>query len=135
MENFIFKLLHFISGIIPVTKYRHKLRYYTEYKIRILNGNIGKHSYVGFKQKYDKNLIEIGKYCSIPREVKLGLPNHPIDRLTSHPMTYYKSKYVPFYTIMIECIKENPSERPNIGEVYETVRLLESALLIISAIL
>ena len=44
-------------------------------------------------------------------------------------------KYVPFYTIMIECIKENPSERPNIGEVYEIVRLLESALLIISAIL
>ena len=44
-------------------------------------------------------------------------------------------KYNPFYTIMIECIREEPSERPNIGQVYETVELLEKALLILSAIL
>ena len=43
--------------------------------------------------------------------------------------------YSGFYGIMIECIKEDPTERPNIGEVYEVVKLLESALLILVAIL
>jgi len=43
--------------------------------------------------------------------------------------------YNSFYTIMIECIKEDPDERPNIGQVYETVKILEQALLILSVIL
>ena len=43
--------------------------------------------------------------------------------------------YSGFYGIMIECIKEDPTERPNIEEVYEVVKLLESALLILVAIL
>ena len=43
--------------------------------------------------------------------------------------------YIQFYGIMIECIKEEPTERPNIGQVYEIVKLLESALLIITSIL
>ena len=43
--------------------------------------------------------------------------------------------YEQFYAIMIECIKEDPEERPNITQVYEIVKLLESTLLILSAIL
>jgi serine/threonine protein kinase len=43
--------------------------------------------------------------------------------------------YEQFYGIMIECIKEYPNERPNIGQVFEIVKLLESALFILSAIL
>ena len=43
--------------------------------------------------------------------------------------------YEQFYGIMIECIKEDPNERPNIGQVLEIVKLLESALFILSAIL
>ena len=43
--------------------------------------------------------------------------------------------YNQFYGIMIECIKEDPDKRPNIGQVYEIVKLLESALFILSAIL
>ena len=43
--------------------------------------------------------------------------------------------YSGFYAIMIECIKEDPSNRPNIEEVYEIVKLLESGLLILAAIL
>jgi len=42
--------------------------------------------------------------------------------------------YEQFYTIMIECIKEDPEERPNIGQVYEIVKLLENALAILIAI-
>ena len=45
------------------------------------------------------------------------------------------SIYEQFYAIMIECIKEDPNERPNIEQVLEIVKLLESALLILSAIL
>lgn len=106
MQKFVFNILRFISGSIPITSIRHKLRYFAEYKIRLLDGIIGAHTYVGLKRKLDKNLVEIGKYCSIPREAKFGLPNHPIDRLTSHPMTYHESKYVPFYTD-IEVPKNN----------------------------
>ena len=43
--------------------------------------------------------------------------------------------YNSFYGIMIECIKEEPTERPNIEQVYEIVQILESGLLILSAIL
>ena len=43
--------------------------------------------------------------------------------------------YEPFYAIMIECIREDPKERPNIEQVYNTVKMLESALLILSLIL
>jgi len=42
--------------------------------------------------------------------------------------------YEQFYSIMIECIKEDPEERPNIGQVYEIVKLLENALAILIAI-
>ena len=43
--------------------------------------------------------------------------------------------YEQFYTIMIDCIKEEPKERPNIGQVYEIIKLLENALAILIAIL
>ena len=43
--------------------------------------------------------------------------------------------YNEFYGIMIECIKEEPTQRPNIGQVYEIVQMLEGALLILAAIL
>jgi serine/threonine protein kinase len=42
--------------------------------------------------------------------------------------------YSGFYAIMIECIKEEPTERPNIGQVYAIVQALEGALLILSTI-
>ena len=38
--------------------------------------------------------------------------------------------YNPFYAIMIECIKEDPEERPNIKQVYEIVQMLESLVLL-----
>ena len=43
--------------------------------------------------------------------------------------------YSDFYSIMIECIQEDPEKRPNIGQVYNIVQFLESALLILIAIL
>ena len=39
--------------------------------------------------------------------------------------------YNEFYHIMIECIKEDPTKRPNIEQVYEIVKFLETALLIL----
>ena len=36
--------------------------------------------------------------------------------------------YIQFYGIMIECIKEDPNKRPNIGQVFEIVKLLENDL-------
>ena len=47
---------------------------------------------------------------------------------------YYQELRI-LYGIMVECIKEDPTERPNIEEVYEIVKLLESGLLILAVIL
>ena len=41
--------------------------------------------------------------------------------------------YEQFYAIMIVCINEDPEERPNIEQVYEIVKSLESALFILIA--
>ena len=43
--------------------------------------------------------------------------------------------YNEFYGIMIACIREEPSERPNIEQVYEIVQMLEGALLILSVLI
>ena len=43
--------------------------------------------------------------------------------------------YNEFYGIMIACIREEPSQRPNIEQVYEIVQMLEGALLILSVLI
>ena len=45
------------------------------------------------------------------------------------------SYYAEFYSIMIDCIKEEPTERPNIRQVYEIVQLLEIPLLLLGSML
>lgn len=94
----IWNILICLSSIIPIKKYRKQLRYYAEYKKRLAKGVIGEHTYIGSDQPLIEGLVEIGKYCSIARETWIGLPEHPLNLLTSHPVAYYKSKFCPFYT-------------------------------------
>lgn len=56
------------------------------------NFKIGAFSYVGkgFKNQCD---LEIGKFCSIGEDVKIGANKHPIDRTSTSPFFYDKNFY------------------------------------------
>ncbi|MBE5667441.1 CatB-related O-acetyltransferase [Staphylococcus sp. SS251] len=74
----------------------HRLAYVTSSKFdgnnyvdrfcKIRNSHIGSYSYVGFSS--DFNNVEIGKYCSISSDVKIGLGKHPIHLFSSSPIFY-----------------------------------------------
>ena len=98
------KFLLLVSRFIPIRKYRLQLREagrryarIVEYKELIKNGNVGVHTYISKQKCPNKDRICIGKYCSIAREVKLGLSNHPTNFLTTHPFTYHDSEFVPYF--------------------------------------
>ena len=61
---------------------------------------IGKHTYINKYCLIDKNTVSIGRFCSIAYNVKIGLGNHPINWVSTHPFSYDK-KY--------KFIKENRS--------------------------
>jgi acetyltransferase-like isoleucine patch superfamily enzyme len=62
---------------------------------------IGRFSYVGEGFKYDSPL-KIGRFCSIARDVSIGVHNHPVDTFSSSPVFYAdylfgkKNKYKEF---------------------------------------
>ncbi|WP_158095461.1 CatB-related O-acetyltransferase [Massilimicrobiota sp. An134] len=64
-----------------------------EYYKKCFNIEIGKYTY-GFDSK--NTLIQsgtkIGKFCSIAPGVKIGLMNHPLNYLSTHPFLYYKNR-------------------------------------------
>ncbi|WP_272482092.1 CatB-related O-acetyltransferase [Thomasclavelia spiroformis] len=64
-----------------------------EYYKKCFNIDIGKYTY-GFDNK--DTLIQpgtkIGKFCSIATGVKIGLMNHPLNYLSTHPFLYYKNR-------------------------------------------
>jgi acetyltransferase-like isoleucine patch superfamily enzyme len=76
----------------------------------IVNTTIDNFSYVS------KNTIilysDIGKFCSIASGVKINLPNHPINFISTHPI-FYSRIYKKFNKIEIS--KYNESNRVTIG--------------------
>src|SRR5699024_9720674 len=61
---------------------------------KIRNSHFGMYSYVGFRG--DFNNIEIGNYCSISSDVKIGLGKHPTHLFSSSPVFYSNNN--PFNT-------------------------------------
>ena len=53
------------------------------------NCKIGKYSYINPNTFVDDN-TEIGRFCSISRNVMIGLGNHRLDGITTHPIGYSK---------------------------------------------
>ncbi len=47
---------------------------------------IGRHSYMNGGMV--RNHVEIGRYCSIGRNVTIGAGDHPLDALTTHPNAF-----------------------------------------------
>jgi phosphonate metabolism protein (transferase hexapeptide repeat family) len=54
---------------------------------------LGDYSYVGQRCMIGDTVI--GKFCAIAAEVRIGAPNHPIDRPSLHRFTYVPEYYVP----------------------------------------
>ncbi len=52
---------------------------------------IGKYSY-GYNLSRIAKGTKIGSFCSIAFGVSIGLMNHPIENVSSHPFLYYKSR-------------------------------------------
>ncbi|UXU65318.1 CatB-related O-acetyltransferase [Staphylococcus agnetis] len=59
---------------------------YIDRLCKIRNCHFGKYSYVGFES--DFNNVEIGHYCSISSNVKMGLGKHPTHLFSSSPVFY-----------------------------------------------
>jgi len=53
---------------------------------KICNASLGRHTYV---QKYSNiNNASIGSFCSIGPNVNIGLGQHPVDQVSTHPAFY-----------------------------------------------
>ncbi|WP_081108168.1 CatB-related O-acetyltransferase [Staphylococcus kloosii] len=59
---------------------------YVDRLCRIRNTSFGKYSYIGYNS--DLNNVQIGNYCSISSDVKVGLGNHPIAFFSTSPVFY-----------------------------------------------
>lgn len=97
-------ILKILAKICPIKKARHYLKILAdqqkriaEYRIMLRDCNVGEHTYISGYKRPRKEYVTIGKYCSIAREVKLGLGNHPSHLLSTHPFVYYNSEFVPFF--------------------------------------
>ena len=119
------KLIKLLSKIIPTKKYRHKFKNMAQQNQRILeykevlrDCNVGEHTHIGSGSKPDPDYVKIGKYCSIAREVKLGLGNHPSNMLTTHPFAYCSSEFVPFYVDI-----KTPKDRIIPVEIYKQINI------------
>ena len=98
------KILKFILKFTIIKKQRRVIQQKILNKTRIIDykklieqGNVGEHTYVATQYGANKDYVKIGKYCSIAREVALGLGNHPTHLLTSHSIAYHSGDYTPFY--------------------------------------
>lgn len=78
--------------------------------VKVINSTIGSHSFI------QKNTVvinsSIGRFCSIADNIHIGLGQHPIDQVSSHPAFYSvnqpiaktfsdKNSYTPFKPISI----------------------------------
>ena len=62
-----------------------------EYGSHILAQEIGDYTYINKYSLLDKNVLSIGKYCSVAYNVRIGLGGHPTDWLSTHPFAYQES--------------------------------------------
>ncbi len=124
MRYFIKKIYYLINFIFYTIKFsKSKLYFPSIFKksifgtnvivssnCEIVNTTIDNFSYVS------KNTIilntDIGKFCSIASGVKINLPNHPINFVSTHPI-FYSNTYTKLNKIEIS--KFNESNRVAIG--------------------
>jgi acetyltransferase-like isoleucine patch superfamily enzyme len=77
-------------NISPLAYYDNSSRFskniYIDRFCNLHNVRIDQYSYVGYGTSI--NYCQIGKYCSIGADVKIGLGKHPISRVSTSPIFY-----------------------------------------------
>ncbi|HET6990385.1 MAG TPA: CatB-related O-acetyltransferase, partial [Bacteroidia bacterium] len=51
---------------------------------------IGRYTFIGMNSYVDKSVSGIGRFCSIAMDAKIGLKNHPMEWVSTHPFLYTK---------------------------------------------
>ncbi|SEO45864.1 CatB-related O-acetyltransferase [Mucilaginibacter sp. OK283] len=64
---------------------------FLEDNVAIKSSSIGSHTYIGINSSVF--FATIGKFCSIGRNVEIGLGIHPIDHVSIHPAFYSNDKH------------------------------------------
>lgn len=59
-----------------------------EYGSCIAAREIGRYTFINKYCLIDKSVASIGRFCSVGYGAKLGLANHPLDRISTHAFTY-----------------------------------------------
>jgi phosphonate metabolism protein (transferase hexapeptide repeat family) len=59
--------------------------------VRLFHSSLGDYSYIGEHAQADHTTV--GKFCSIAAHVRMGPGNHPLERPTTHHLTYRSSAY------------------------------------------
>jgi len=59
--------------------------------VRLAHSSLSDYSYIGEYSQADYTTV--GKFCSIAAQVRLGPGNHPLERPTTHHLTYRSSRY------------------------------------------
>ncbi len=68
--------------------------------------HIGRYSFIGIHSYVDKNTKSIGRFCSIAMGAKIGLSNHPMEWVSTHPFLYSKKYEFVSENIAVENVKD-----------------------------
>lgn len=58
---------------------------------KLVESTIGEYTYV--MERTEVFYASLGKFCSVASNVRINALNHPIDRVTSHPITYRSDNF------------------------------------------
>lgn len=80
-------------------------------RVSLLDSTVGDHTYF---QKYSMAMsCDIGKYCSIAMHAFIGLPQHEIDMVSSHPVFYLRD--TPLVRKYCKSNRTTPGRRTAVG--------------------
>lgn len=77
----------------------------------VLDSTVGDHTY--FQRGATAMSCDVGKYCSIAMQAFIGLPQHEIDAVSSHPVFYLRD--TPLVKKYCKSNRSNPAQRTAIG--------------------
>jgi len=77
----------------------------------LLDSTVGDHTYL--QKEATASSCDIGKYCSIAMHAYIGLPQHRISEISSHPVFYLRN--TPLMRKFCKSDRVAPSQRTSIG--------------------
>lgn len=80
-------------------------------RVSLLDSAVGDHTY--FQKDSTVMSCDVGKYCSIARQAFIGLPQHEIDTVSSHPVFYLRD--TPLARKYCKSNRSKPDRRTAVG--------------------